>query len=56
MSEEFIEELVETLKQLLEKYEDYVDKTASLNLECDKLRREVYREYGLEDLLDKWQQ
>jgi len=56
VSDGSIENSIENYKQLLEECEDYDDRVFSLGLECDKLRREVYREYGLEDLLDKWQQ
>ncbi len=36
--------------------EDYFKKADDLWFESDKIRREVYREYGLDDLIYKWQE
>ena len=33
----------------------YNKKAGDLNLECDQIRSEVYKEYGLDDLLLKYQ-
>ncbi len=38
-----------------ERAEDYFKKADDLWFEGSKIRREVYREYGLDDLIDKWQ-
>ena len=33
-----------------------LDKATELQLEAQKIQREVYREYGLDDLIQKWQE
>jgi len=34
--------------------DEYFEKASRKSLDCDRIRREVYREYGLDDLIDKW--
>ena len=43
------------LDRLLKEAEDYKNKGNELKLEADKIQREVYREYDLDDLIAKWQ-
>ena len=35
--------------------DEYFESAIKLSIECDSIRREAYREFGLDELIDKWQ-
>jgi len=47
--------LDDRINELDNKIESYADKGTEQRLEAQKLQREIYREYGLDDLITKWQ-
>lgn len=53
---EDLEDLNDDFKDLLNKSDEYFDKAYQFSMECSKIQREVYREFSLDDLIDKWQQ
>ncbi|MHB8276162.1 MAG: hypothetical protein ACYDIA_00705 [Candidatus Humimicrobiaceae bacterium] len=54
-SDSINEETIKELNTLSKEEEDYKKKAGEIRLEADKIQREVYREYGLDDLINKWQ-
>ncbi len=52
---DLVEKIAEDRDKLFEESKNLSEEAANLGLECDKLQREVYREYGLDDLINKWQ-
>jgi hypothetical protein len=53
---DYVEEISNIGDELLKETERLYNEIGDLQIECDKIRREVYREYGLDDLLTKWQE
>ncbi len=46
----------ESRDNFYEDYGDYGDEGSDLYSRCNQLQREIYREYDLDNLIDKWQQ
>jgi len=54
-SKETIENYMADIEELNNESIKYYDEDKELDRECDMMQREAYREYDLDNLIDKWQ-